>query len=100
MSVLDSTLEPLGQFPASGDLSWLQKCSANSGLLSRTLDFVCCHDVWYSEHGMYCRFEIILEQAMSATHVAVILRMRTSPAYEEEFTKMDYPDARNEYGTS
>ena len=42
---------------------------------------------------------------MSATHVAVILlavilRMRTSPAYEEEFMKMDYPDARNEYGTS
>ena len=56
--------------------------------------------IWYSEHGMYCRFEIILERAMSATHVAVILHMRTSPAYEEEFTKMDYPDARNEYGTS
>ena len=37
---------------------------------------------------------------MSVTHVAVIPRMRTSPAYEEEFTKMDYPDARNEYGTS
>ena len=37
---------------------------------------------------------------MSATHVAVILRMRTSPAYEEEFMKMDYPDARNGYGTS
>ena len=37
---------------------------------------------------------------MSATHVAVIPRTRTSPAYEEEFTKMDYPDARNEYGTS
>ena len=56
--------------------------------------------VWYSEHGMYCRFEIILERAMSATHVAVILHMRTSPVYEEEFTKMDYPDVRNEYGTS
>ena len=56
--------------------------------------------VWYSEHGMYCRFKIILERAMSATHVAVILRTRTSPAYEEEFTKMDYPDARNGYGTS
>ena len=27
---------------------------------------------------------------MSATHVAVILRMRTGPAYEEEFMKMDY----------
>ena len=25
---------------------------------------------------------------MSATHVAVILRTRTSPAYEEEFMKM------------
>ena len=54
--------------------------------------------VWYSEHGMYCQFEIILERAMSATHVAVILRTRTSPAYEEEFVKMDYPDARNGYG--
>ena len=32
--------------------------------------------VWYSEHGMYCRFEIILERAMSATHIAVISRMR------------------------
>ena len=56
--------------------------------------------VWYSEHGMYCRFKIILEQVMSATHVAVIPCTRTSPAYEEEFTKMDYPDARNGYGTS
>ena len=56
--------------------------------------------IWYSEHGMYCRFEIILERAMSATHVAVIPCMRTSPAYEEEFTKMDYPDARNGYGMS
>ena len=36
---------------------------------------------------------------MSVTHVAVIPRTRTSPAYEEEFTKMDYPDARNGYGT-
>ena len=60
----------------------------------------CTKHVWYSEHGTYCRFEIILERAMSATHVAVILRTRTSPAYEEEFMKMDYPDARNEYGTS
>ena len=33
--------------------------------------------IWYSEHGMYCRFEIILEWAMSATHVAVILHTRT-----------------------
>ena len=56
--------------------------------------------VWYSEHGTYYRFEIILERAMSVTHVAVIPRTRTSPAYEEEFTKMDYPDVRNEYGTS
>ena len=37
---------------------------------------------------------------MSVTHVAVILHTRTSPAYEEEFMKMDYPDARNEYSTS
>ena len=40
---------------------------------------------------------------MSVTHVAVILRTRTSPAYEEEFMKMDYPDvtrARNEYDMS
>ena len=36
---------------------------------------------------------------MSVTHVAVILRMRTGPAYEEESMKTDYPDARNEYGT-
>ena len=56
--------------------------------------------IWYSEHGMYCRFEIILERTMSATHIAVILRMRTSPAYEEEFMKMDYADARNGYGMS
>ncbi|KIM62267.1 hypothetical protein SCLCIDRAFT_25200 [Scleroderma citrinum Foug A] len=34
---------------------------------------------------------------MSATYVAVILRTRTSPAYEEEFMKKDYPDARNEH---
>ena len=54
--------------------------------------------VWYSEHGTYYRFEFILEQAMSATHVAVILCMRTGPAYEEESMKTDYPDVRNEYG--
>ena len=60
----------------------------------------CTKHIWYSEYGMYCRFEIILERAMSATHIAVILHTRTSPAYEEEFMKMDYPDARNEYGTS
>ena len=56
--------------------------------------------VWYSEHGMYCQFEVILERAMSATHIAVILRMRTGPAYEEESMKTDYPDVRNEYGMS
>ena len=28
---------------------------------------------------------------MSVTHVAVILHMRTGPAYEEESMKMDYP---------
>ena len=37
---------------------------------------------------------------MSATHIAVILHMRTGPAYEEESMKTDYPDARNEYGMS
>ena len=37
---------------------------------------------------------------MSVTHVAVILHTRTGPAYEEEFMKMDYPDARNGYSTS
>ena len=57
----------------------------------------CTKHVWYSEHGMYYQFEIILERVMSATHVAVIPRTRTSPAYEEEFVKMDYPDARNGY---
>ena len=31
---------------------------------------------------------------MSVTYVAVILCMRTGPAYEEESMKMDYPDAR------
>ena len=56
--------------------------------------------VWYSGHGTYCQFKIILERVMSATHVAVIPCTRTSPAYEEEFTKMDYPDVRNGYGTS
>ena len=33
-------LEPLGQFPASRNLSWLQKCSTNSGLLSCTPDLL------------------------------------------------------------
>ncbi|KIM61377.1 hypothetical protein SCLCIDRAFT_25864 [Scleroderma citrinum Foug A] len=42
----------------------------------------------------------ILERAMSATHIAVILRTRTGPAYEEESMQMDYPDVRNEYGMS
>ena len=36
---------------------------------------------------------------MSVTHVAVILCMRTGPAYKEESMKRDYPDVRNEYGT-
>ena len=36
---------------------------------------------------------------MSVTHVAVVLCTRTGPAYEEEFTKKNYPDARNGYGT-
>ena len=46
----------------------------------------CTKRVWYSEHGMYCQFEIILERAMSATHVAVIPHMRTH-SDEEEFLK-------------
>ena len=33
---------------------------------------------------------------MSATHVAVILRTRTGPAYEEESMKTDYPDVLGE----
>ena len=37
---------------------------------------------------------------MSATHIAVILHTRTGPAHEEESMKTDYPDAKNEYGTS
>ena len=37
---------------------------------------------------------------MSATHIAVIPHTRTSPAYEEESMKTDYPDAKNEYSTS
>ena len=56
--------------------------------------------VWYSEHGTYYQFKFILEQVMSATHIAVILCMRTGPAYEEESMKMDYPDVRNEYRMS
>ncbi|KIM52580.1 hypothetical protein SCLCIDRAFT_32537 [Scleroderma citrinum Foug A] len=35
-----------------------------------------------------------------APNTFVILHTRTSPAYEEEFMKMDYPDVRNEYSTS
>ena len=60
----------------------------------------CTKHIWYSEHGTYYQFEFILERAMSVTHIAVILHTRTSPAYEEEFLKMDYPDARNEYSMS
>ena len=65
-----------------------------SGLVSHT------KHIWYSEHGTYYRFKLILERAMSVTHVAVILCMRTGPAYEEESMKTDYPDARNEYSMS
>ena len=84
-----------GDSVQSGKLKPCQiKIITNHRMLSRT------KHVWYSEHGMYCRFEIILERAMSATHVAVIPHTRTSPAYEEKFTKMDYPDARNGYGMS
>ena len=54
--------------------------------------------VWYSEHGTYYQFKIILEQVMSVTHVAVIPHTRSS-SDEEQSMKMDYPDARNEYGT-
>ena len=46
----------------------------------------CTKHVWYSEHGMYCRFKFILEQAMSATHIAVISCTRTH-SDEEEFLK-------------
>ena len=42
--------------------------------------------IWYSEHGMYCRFKIILERVMSATHIAVIPHMRTH-SDKEEFPK-------------
>ena len=42
--------------------------------------------IWYSEHGMYCWFEIILERAMSATRIAVIPCTRTH-SDEEEFLK-------------
>ena len=37
---------------------------------------------------------------MSVTHVTVILHTRIGPAYKEESMKTDYPDVRNEYGTS
>ena len=46
----------------------------------------CTKHVWYSEHGTYYWFKIILERAMSATHVAVIPRTRTHPD-KEEFPK-------------
>ena len=42
--------------------------------------------VWYSEHGTYHWFEIILEWVMSATHVAVIPCTRIH-SDEEEFLK-------------
>ena len=46
----------------------------------------CTKPVWYSEHGTYCGFEIILEGGMSATHVAVIPCTRTH-SDEEGFLK-------------
>ena len=55
-------------------------------MISKNLPVSHTKHVWYSEHGMYCQFEIILEQAMSATHIAVIPRMRTH-SDEEEFPK-------------
>ncbi|KIM55826.1 hypothetical protein SCLCIDRAFT_30085 [Scleroderma citrinum Foug A] len=51
MSVLDLTLEPLGQFLASGDSSWLWKRSGNSGLLSCAPDFVRPAGVWTYLHS-------------------------------------------------
>ena len=35
----------------------------------------CTKHVWYSEHGMYCRFEIILERVMSATQMISVARI-------------------------
>ena len=72
----------------------LDHCMAAAHALS------CTKHVWYSEHGTYYQFEFILERVMSATHVEVIPCTRTSPAYEEELMKMDYPDVRNGYGMS
>ena len=59
---------------------WVIEGLAGLGVVS------CTKYVWYSEHGTYHRFKIILEQAMSATHIAVIPCTRTSPD-EEEFPK-------------
>ena len=69
-------------------------------LLFPSIPVSCTKHIWYSEHGTYYRFEFILEQVMSVTHIAVILPTRTGPAYEEESMKTDYPDARNEYSMS
>ena len=46
----------------------------------------CTKHSWYSEHGMYYQFKIILERVMSVTHVAVIPHTRTH-SDEEEFLK-------------
>ena len=93
--------------PLLGQVSWKDKlcplADEDIRVLSSGFDLQpvsCTKHVWYSEHGTYYQFKFILEWAMSATHVAVILHMGTSPAYEEEFMKMDYPDVRNGYGTS
>ena len=39
--------------------------------------------VWYSEHGTYCQFKIILEGGMSVTHIAIIPCTRTHSDKEE-----------------
>ena len=67
-------------FSDAKKLGCLKETSRGPSMLSHT------KHIWYSEHGMYCQFEIILEQAMSATHVAVIPHMRTH-SDEEEFLK-------------
>ena len=63
-----------------GQANLLVKCMGMGNPLS------CTKHVWYSEHGTYHQFKIILEQAMSATHVAVIPHMRIH-SDEEEFPK-------------
>ena len=46
-----------------GELSILSMLSMSVHLLAATVVSHTKH-VWYSEHGTYCRFEIILERAM------------------------------------